>query len=187
MTKASTDIAGLANQFSVGEGAAPGGGPAESCGDFDIRIRRDGTWTYRGSPIGRKELVRLFASVLRRDERGEYWLVTPAERGRVIVDDAPFTAVELDVEGTGRAQSLVFRTNIDERVAADREHPIRVEQDAATGEPSPYLLVRPGLEALILRPVYYQLVELGVEEAIGGERVLGVWSRESFFPLGRLE
>ncbi len=158
-----------------------------SCGDFDIRIARDGTWFYQGSPIGRKTLVRLFASVLRREADGEYWLVTPSERGRVIVDDAPFTAVELDVSGGGTAQVLKFRTNVDDWVEVDREHPIRVRHAPDSGEPSPYILIRDRLEALILRPVYYHLVELAVERRDGETSVLGVWSKKTFFPLGNPE
>ncbi|MHA1153354.1 MAG: DUF1285 domain-containing protein [Alphaproteobacteria bacterium] len=158
-----------------------------SCGDFDIRIARDGTWFHQGSPIGRKSLVRLFASVLRREADGEFWLVTPAERGRVIVDDAPFVAVELAASGTGSSQTLHFRTNIDDWVVADAAHPIRVAQAADSGAPSPYILVRDGLEALIARSAYYHLVELAVEREEGGVTFLGVWSRETFFPLGSLE
>jgi hypothetical protein len=153
-------------------------------GDFDIRIARDGTWFHQGTPIGRKALVRLFASVLRREADGEYWLVTPAERGRVIVDDAPFVAVELVARGTGSRQVLRFRTNVDEWVEADRDHPIRVAHAPDSGEPSPYILVRDGLEALILRSVYYHLVELAVERETDNGTVLGVWSRKTFFPLG---
>lgn len=154
------------------------------CGDFDIRIGRDGTWYYQGSPIGRKPLVKLFASVLRREADGSYWLVTPYERGRILVDDAPFVAVECDIEGEGRAQRLVFRTNLDERVTADAEHPLRVAEKEG-GEPSPYVLVRPGLEALIARSVYYQLVERAVT-APDSPQTLGLWSGGRFFPLGRL-
>ena len=161
--------------------------PQPPCGDFDIRIGRDGTWYYKGSPIGRTALVKLFASVLRRDAAGDYWLVTPVERGRIRVDDAPFVAIELDVEGAGRDQALSFRTNLGERITADRDHPIRVAHERAGGAPSPYVLVRPGFEALMLRPVYYQLVELGVAEAVAGDRLFGVWSRRAFFPLGSLE
>ncbi len=155
-----------------------------SCGDFDIRIARDGTWFHQGSPIGRKPLVRLFASVLRREADGEFWLVTPVERGRVIVDDAPFTAVELEANGSGSSQTLRFRTNIGDWVEADGDHPIRVALAPGSGEPSPYILIRDGLEALILRSVYYHLVELAVEREENGETVLGVWSKDIFFPLG---
>jgi hypothetical protein len=158
-----------------------------SCGDFDIRIARDGTWFHQGSPIGRKSLVRLFASVLRREADGAFWLVTPVERGRVIVDDAPFVAVELAASGAGSSQTLRFRTNIDDWVEAGAAHPIRVAQAADSGGPSPYILVRDGLEALIARSVYYHLVELAVEREEGGKTVLGVWSKQTFFPLGSSE
>ena len=200
MTKASADVGDGANQIDVPAltGHRPVGrrGHAQFepfCGDIDIRIGRDGTWYYRGSPIARRELVKLFASVLRRDEAGEYWLVTPAERCRIKVDDAPFTAVELTVERSGRDQALHFRTNLDEVVTAGAQYPLRVGRETATGEPRPYILARvgftacPGLEALIARSVYYQLVELGVEEHVKGENLFGVWSRQQFFPLGRPE
>lgn len=166
-----------------------GGGPRrpEHCGDIEIRIARDGTWFYHGSPIGRKGMVKLFASVLERDEAGDYWLTTPAERGRIRVDDAPFVAVEMTVDGAGRGQTLRFRTNVDEIVTADSDHPIRVASNMESGEPSPYVLVRDGLEALIARAVFYDLVELGVEEKIDGHRRFGVWSAGAFFSLGAIE
>lgn len=164
--------------------------PAE-CGDLPFLIRRDGTWLYRGSPIGRKELVCLFASVLKREEDGSFWLQTPAERGRIEVEDAPFVAVELDWTGQGREQMLSFRTNVDQIVTAGPEHPIRIAHDLLTCEPTPYLLVRPGagvpaVEARIGRAVYYELVALGVPEFIRGRQMLGVWSCGQFFPLGEL-
>ncbi len=158
-----------------------------SCGHFNIRIARDGTWFYHGSPITRKPLVKLFASVLRRDEAGRYLLVTPAERGLIDVDDAPFTAVALTASGAGGSQRLVFRTNVDEDIVAGPEHPIRVAEHPDTGEPSPYIHVRDGLEALISRPVFYQLVDLGVSEVLDGREVFGVWSEGTFFRLGTLE
>lgn len=160
--------------------------PIESCGDFSIRIGRDGTWYYHELPIRRLALAKLFSTVLRREPDGTYWLVTPAERGRIIVDDVPFVAVEMDVMGTGRDQILSFRTNLDDRVEADESHPIRVETDQHTQEPSPYVLIRGGLEARLARPVFYQLVDLGSEEAIGGNQLFGVWSKGKFFPLGDL-
>ncbi len=156
------------------------------CGEIDIRIGRDGTWFYHGSPIGRKPLVKLFASVLRR-EGDDYWLVTPAERGRIKVDEVPFTAVEVNADGTGPSQTLTFRTNLDDEVAADGEHPIRVASAPDSGEPRPYILVRDRLEARILRPVFYELVELAQMLRIGDDEVYGVWSREHFFPLGRCD
>src|SRR5580692_6459905 len=156
------------------------------CGDFDMRIARDGTWYYRGSPIGRLALVKLFASVLRREADGRYWLVTPAERGRIEVEDVPFLAVAVTVEGEGRDQQLIFRTNLDEFVTAGPDNPLRVET-AASGEPAPYILVRDGLEARLARPVFYELVELGTEEPIGETTQFGVWSSGVFFHLGEPE
>lgn len=155
---------------------------AENCREFNIRIARDGTWFYHGSPIGRKPLVRLFSTVLRRAPDGSFWLVTPAERGRIEVEDAPFTAVALEARGQGEVQELVFRTNVDDEVAAGPDHPIRVAESG--GEPRPYVTVRGGLEALILRSVFYQLVDLAVERGEAGKTVLGVWSSGTFFPLG---
>ena len=157
------------------------------CGDIDMRIARDGTWFYMGTPIGRKPLVRLFSQVLRHDADGRYYLVTPVEKLGIRVDDAPFVAVELVATGEGRDQVLTFRTNVDDVVAADPDHPIRVAIDPETEEPSPYILVRDGLEALINRPVFYQLVELGVVEAGDGTDLYGVWSGGAFFPIGRAD
>lgn len=151
------------------------------CGDIDMRIGRDGTWYYMGSPIGRKPMVQLFASVLKR-EGNDYFLVTPVEKVGIKVDDAPFLAVEMAVEGVGQSQVLTFRTNVDDVVRADKDHPIRVEVDAKQ-EPSPYLLVRDGLQALIARAVFYDLVEKAVEGEIGSQRCLGVWSAGSFFAI----
>ena len=164
-----------------------GAGPDASCGDFDMRIARDGTWYHEGSPIGRLPLVKLFSTVLHKDENGEFWLITPVEKGRIAVDDAPFTAVELTATGAGSAQVLSFRTNVDDIVTAGPDHPIRVAEDPASGEPSPYILIRDRLEALILRPVFYQLVELGEEREVDGRQVLGVSSGGTFFPLGAME
>jgi hypothetical protein len=156
------------------------------CGDIDIRIARDGTWYHEGGPIGRKSLMKLFASVLRRDEHGDYWLTTPAERARIQVEDAPFLAVEMMVNGHDTSQELSFRLNIDEIVMADADHPIRVVDDPDSGEPTPYIYVRDGLEARITRAVYYDLVELGVERETDGETVFGVWSGGAFHVLGSL-
>jgi hypothetical protein len=159
------------------------------CGDLPFLIRRDGSWLYRGSPINRKELVCLFASVLRRDVDGEWWLQTPAERGRIEVEDAPFVAVELDWGGDGRQQTLSFRTNTDQVVTAGPDHPIRVSHDLLTCEPTPYILLRSGdgahgIEARVNRAVYYELVALAVPEYVGPHLMLGVWSSGQFFPLG---
>lgn len=164
-------------------------GPANSsrlqvdCGDFDLRIGRDGTWYYGGSPINRLPLVKLFASVLRREPDGSYWLVTPAERGRIAVDDAPFVAVELTVTVAGDRQQLIFRTNLDDIVTAGPDHPLRVVI-GVNGEPTPYILVQSGLEARLARAVFYEVVELGGEELVAGARQFGVWSDGVFFRLG---
>lgn len=157
------------------------GGPF-LCGDIDIRIARDGTWFYHGSPIGRKPLVKLFASVLKRDADGVYWLETPVEKARITVDDAPFVAVAMTVDGDGPEQTLTFRSNLDEEVVAGPAAPIRVEIDSDSGEPSPYVLFRPGLEGLIARAVFYDLVEVAEEDP--DTHMLGVWSGGVFFPLG---
>ena len=155
------------------------------CGDFNMRIDRNGTWFYRGSPIGRAALVKLFATVLRRDEEGAHWLTTPVENGRIEVEDAPFIAVELIAEGAGPSQVIRFRTNVDDIVTLDAAHPLRVEEDRESGEPRPYIHVRKGLEARIARPVFYHLVECG-EPAPGGNGDFGVWSAGQFFSLGKL-
>lgn len=162
------------------------------CGDLPFVIRRDGSWLYRGTPIHRKELVCLFASVLKRAEDGAFWLETPAERGRIEVEDAPFTAVELDWTGCGRNQRLTFRTNVDQVVTADAEHPIRVAHDLLTCRPTPYLRVREGaghwpVEARICRAVYYELAALAEPGQVHGVDMMGVWSCGSFFPLGEIE
>lgn len=159
------------------------------CGDMPFVIRRDGVWLYRGSPIGRKELVCLFGSVLKRDESGVFFLETPVERGRIVVEDAPFIAVEMDWAGCGPDQRLTFRTNIDQIVCADREHPIRIAHDIITCEPTPYISVRPGaghlpVEARINRATYYELVALAEPGLVYGQEQLGVWSCGCFFPLG---
>jgi uncharacterized protein len=158
-----------------------------------MRIARDGSWHYQGSPIGRLPLVKLFASALRQENDGEYWLVTPAERGRVEVEDVPFTAVALRVEGSGRGQRLIFRSNLDDEVTAGDDHPLRFApgprrrptdgDTEESGEAIPYILIRDRLEARVLRPVFYQMVEAGEEH---GEQ-FGVWSSGRFFPLGRLD
>ena len=164
--------------------------PRVECGDLPFLIKRDGTWLYRGSPIGRKELVCLFSSVLKRSADGDYWLETPVERGRIQVEDAPWLAVEMDWTGNGRDQVLSFRTNVDQVVAAGAEHPIRVKHDCLTCEPTPYITVRTSenvaLEARIGRAVYYELVALAVPGLVAGRRVLGVWSQGLFFSLGDL-
>lgn len=152
-------------------------------GEMDMHITRDGTWYHEGGPIRRKALVQLFAGILRLDEDGRYYLVTPVERWAIQVDDVPFVATTLQVQGSGTDQVLVFTTNLEERVEVNLEHPIRVVVDAKTEEPSPYVRVRSNLDALISRTLFYQLVDLAVEHQHGGQVVLGVWSQGHFFPI----
>jgi uncharacterized protein len=151
------------------------------CGDLDIRIARDGTWFYLGTPIGRKPLVRLFSSILKR-EGDDYFLVTPVEKVGIAVDDAPFVAVDFRAEGEGTDQTLTFTTHVGDETTAGRDNPIRLTLDAATGEPAPYVHVRHGLEALIDRKSFYRLVELGAEHDVDGTPQFGVWSGGVFFP-----
>ncbi len=153
--------------------------------DFQMRIARDGTWFYRGSPIGRPALVKLFSTVLRRDENGVFWLTTPVENGQIEVEDAPFIAVELMTDNPGPDQVLKFRTNIDEIVILDEAHPLRVAESEA-GEPRPYLMVRKGLEARLNRAVFYQLVDMAEPDPAATD-VLGVRSAGRFYPLGRAQ
>ena len=146
------------------------------CGDLDMRIARDGTWFYEGTPIGRPALVKMFLSILKRED-GKYFLVTPVEKVGITVDDAPFVAVDFDATGEGVDQVLKFLTQVDDFATAGADHPIRVERDAETGEPSPYILIRSDLEALIDRKSFYRLVDLGVHH----EGWFGVWSNGAFF------
>jgi uncharacterized protein len=144
------------------------------CGDIGLKIRRDGQWLYQESPIGRIALVKLFASILRKDDDGRTYLVTPAEKIGVDVEDAPFLAVEMAVEGSGATQTLTFRTNVDDVVAVDKDHPLRFERAEPDGGLKPYVLVRGRLEALATRAVYAELVALA--EACDGGDAVGVWS-----------
>ncbi|GGX37870.1 hypothetical protein GCM10007385_00750 [Tateyamaria omphalii] len=146
------------------------------CGDLDMRIARDGTWFYQGTPIGRPGLVKLFSSILKREE-GKYFLVTPVEKVGITVDDAPFVAIDFEADGTGELQVLTFVTHVDDVAVAGADHPIRVERDPETGEPSPYILIRADLEALIDRKSFYRLVDLGSHH----DGWFGVWSQGQFF------
>lgn len=154
------------------------------CGQIDMRIARDGSWHYMGTPIPRPAMVKLFSSILRREPDDSFVLVTPAEKCQIRVDDVPFLAVELTLAGEGENRLIAFRTNVDDVVPLDAEHPLRVAINPRSGEPSPYVLVRDRLEALIARPVYYQLVELAEERTVDGRPVLGVQSAGRFFVLG---
>jgi len=151
------------------------------CGDLDMEIRRDGSWFYLGTPIGRAPLVQLFASILRR-EGDSYFLVTPVEKVGIRVQDAPFVAVDAEMTGTAGDQRLTFTTNVGDVVTAGPEHPIRCPRNAA-GEPSPYVMVRVGLEARIDRKTFYRLVEMARPGDHGGKDWLGLWSDGMFFAL----
>ena len=152
------------------------------CGDLDMRIARDGTWFYLGTPIGRPALVKLFSGILKLED-GRYYLVTPVEKVGITVDDAPFVAVDFTVDGMGPDQAIRFVTHVDDEVTAGPDHPIRVERDEATGEPAPYVMVRRGLEARIDRKSFYRLVEIGEHALHAGTRWFGLWSQGAFFPL----
>ncbi len=154
------------------------------CGDLDIRIARDGTWFYLGTPIGRIELVKLFGSILKREGAG-YFLVTPVEKVRIRVDDVPFVAVDFAVEGSGAAQRITFETSLGDKATAGPDHPIRVARDGAEGEPAPYVEIRAGLDALIDRKSFFRLVDLGVHASHAGESWFGLWSEGRFFPVIR--
>ncbi len=156
-------------------------------GELDMHIARDGTWYYQGGPITRKALAQLFSGILRLDEDGRYYLVTPVERWAIKVDDVPFVAVRLEVEGQGKEQRLAFFTSLEHRVVAGEEHPIRVEVDVQTRQPSPYVLLRTNLQALIHRNVFYQLADLAVEQEVDGVQRTGVWSAGMFFPIDGLD
>lgn len=153
-------------------------------GEMDMRIARDGTWYHEGSPINRPELVRLFSTILRLDDDG-YVLVTPVEKWGITVEDAPFVAVDFDIEGQGQDQVLRFLTNVGDRVAAGPDTPIRVSHDGP--EPAPYVEVRNGLEALIDRKSFYRMVDLGEEREHEGETWFGIWSGGAFFPIQRAD
>jgi uncharacterized protein len=155
------------------------------CGDIDMRIAADGTWFYMGTPIGRPALVRLFSTILRKDE-DRYVLVTPVERVGIRVDDAPFLAVEMRVDGAGEARTLSFRTNVDDWTSAGADHPLRFENGAADGL-KPYVHVRGGLWARLTRPLYYDLAALGEMRDIDGVAMFGVISGGAFFPMARAE
>lgn len=153
------------------------------CGDIGLKIRRDGTWLYQGSPIARPALVKLFAGVLRKDSDGRTYLVTPAERVDVEVEDAPFLAVEMEVQGEGRSQQLIFRTNVDDVVTCGPEHPLRFSEQQPGGGLKPYVNVRGRLEALLTRALVHDLVALAADEPRASASAPGVWSGGAFFPL----
>lgn len=151
------------------------------CGDSEMRIAADGTWFHQGSPIGRQEMVRLFSTILRREADGGFVLVTPVEKLSIEVDDAPFIAVELASEGAGPSRRLAFRLNTGDLVVADKVHVLALRGTAE--EPRPYLHVRGGLEALVARPVFYELASLAIDEQQQSGGALGLWSSGAFFPM----
>lgn len=189
MTDASpkTGLDGVAQAAQIAQGGGAGGRGLppvhlwhpEHCGEIDIRIRKDGVWFHEGSPIGREALVRLFSTVLRLDPDG-YHLVTPIEKMRITVEDAPFIATRVDrIQKDDGRDALVFQTNVGDTLEAGPDNAIRVEIDPDSGEPRPYVHVRRGLEALIARPVFYELAEMAREQ----DGVWGVGSNGAFFPI----
>ncbi|MGW9232392.1 DUF1285 domain-containing protein [Pseudorhizobium sp. NPDC055634] len=194
-----SDAAGLAAMISRAAdqkaGGKPGLPPVERwnppfCGDLDMEIRADGTWFYMGTPIGRQPLVRLFSTVLRKDEDGRTYLVTPVEKVGIRVEDAPFLAVEMNVSTRDGEQVLTFRTNVGDVVEAGGEHPLRFVIEGENSELKPYLLVRGRLEALVSRPVMYDLVELGETVEADGRAMFAVRSAGEVFtvmPASELE
>ncbi len=187
-----TDAAGLAALVARASeqksGGKPGLPPVDKwnppfCGDLDMEIRSDGTWFYMGTPIGRQPLVRLFSTVLRKDEDGKTYLVTPVEKVGIRVQDAAFLAVEMNVSGRGGEQLLTFRTNVGDVVEAGADHPLRFEIAGDNAELKPYLLVRGRLEALVSRAVMYDLVALGETVETGGVEMFCLRSGGQIFPI----
>ena len=150
----------------------------EYCGDIGMEIKRDGTWYYMGTPIGRKRIVKLFSRILRKEDDNTYVLVTPVEKVLINVEDAPFIATYVEILGEGKELNLKFNTNVDDTIIASKDYPIRVVINKKTNEPSPYILIRRNLEAKISRPVFYELIEIA--EHFNDK--FGVWSGGSFFP-----
>jgi uncharacterized protein len=157
--------------------------PPPYCGDIGLKIRADGVWLYRESPIRRDALVKLFAGVLHKEPDGRTYLVTPAEKVDVTVEDAPFLAVAMDVRGAGRAQELLFTTNVGDVVVCGPAHPLRFALQAPGGRLKPYVLVRGALEALASRALVYDLADLAVEETREERKLMGVWSGGAFFAM----
>lgn len=152
------------------------------CGDIDMRIARDGTWFYLGTPIGRPAMVKLFSQILRR-EGDLYFLVTPVEKVGIVVDDAPLFAIDFDVSGAGTDQILHFVTLTGDTVAASAQDPIRIVIDPDTGEPAPYVHIRSGLEARLDRKTFYRMIDLGAHAPHKGRSWFGIWSSGAFFPI----
>jgi len=182
------DTAGLSALISRAARAGKGLPPVERwnpdfCGDLDMEIKPDGTWFYLGTPIGRMPLVQLFSTVLRKDADGKTYLVTPVEKVGIRVVDAPFIAVEMDVSGKGDGQIITFRTNVGDLVEAGPDNPLRFVDESDTGGLKPYVLVRGRLEALVARPVMYELIEHGEELEVGGRVMFALRSHGETYPI----
>ena len=157
------------------------------CGELNIRIDRSGKWFYNGSPIARKVMVSLFASLLMRAKDGAYWLVSPTEMGRIHVEDAPFVITHMSTKNEGEDQIIQFSTNVDIAVTVSEDNPILMKPNPLTGELTPYVVMPGNIDARIERAIYYDLVELGAVMDLGDEEIFGVWSCCSFFPLGSIQ
>jgi hypothetical protein len=186
------DSAGLEALIARAARAGKGAPPVEKwnpdfCGDLDMEIKADGTWFYLGTPIGRMPMVQLFSSVLRKDEDGRTYLVTPVEKVGIRVEDAPFIAVEVDASGEGAERVLTFRTNVGDVVEAGPDHPLRFADEPETGGIKPYLHVRGRLEALASRAVMYELVDLGEEIEVEGVAMFALRSKGAVFPIMPVE
>jgi uncharacterized protein len=182
-----------ADLSSFSRGASTGGPPPVGIqttprqvifDDIGMRIDHNGVWHYQGSSINRLELVKLFASVLRCDDNGAHWLITPAEIAPVTVEDAPFMIVAMSHEGEGHNQVIRLRTNINVSVTVDTNHPLCLRESVTTGELIPYLTLDGGLQAKLNRPTYYDVMALGVEENLEQAHIFGIWSDGVFHPLG---
>ena len=193
MTKITDDpvvkgLSGLESLIGRAGGKEKGLPPVEKwepefCGDLDMVIKRDGTWFYMGTPIGRHALARLFSSVLRKDEDGKTYLVTPVEKIGIEVEDVPFIAIAMQQTGEGKDQELVFETNVGDIVRAGNDNQLRFAKEGED-KLKPYLHIRHGLEARLSRPVYYELANLAQPENEQPEAAIGIWSGGCFFPIG---
>ena len=154
------------------------------CKNINMRIDREGRWYFMDSIIGRERMVRLFSRVLRLDDDGYYYLVTPVEKIKLEVEDKPFLIVDFSIAGRDKEQIISFKTNTNDHFLLDEHHPLRVEIKSSTKEPSPYVLVRENLEGLLSRNVYYKLVDISVTKKLKHKKIVGIWSRNQFFELG---
>ncbi|MDO6442385.1 MULTISPECIES: DUF1285 domain-containing protein [unclassified Marinobacter] len=157
----------------------------ELSGDMDLRISRDGQWIHKGQPLGREAIVQLFSTILRREEDGQYYLVTPVEKWRIQVEDTPLLAHSLTVEGSGEQQIIKLTTNVGETLEVGKEHPLEVGSYEDTKQPRPVIGVRHGVVARLVTAAYYDLAEHVVEQTMGGEPVLGVYSHGNFYKIGK--